>query len=157
MDVGDLGVMASVVDPGGALIGMWEAGEHKGFGVIDEPGAPAWFELHTRAYGPSLDFYRTVFGWDTFVASDAPEFRYTTLGEGDAALAGVMDDTVFPGEGPALWHVYIKVDDADAASARVVELGGTIRQAAQDTPYGRLVEAVDPTGTMFKLTGPNVG
>jgi predicted enzyme related to lactoylglutathione lyase len=157
MDVADLGVMASVVDPGGALIGMWQPGELAGFGVIDEPGAPAWFELHTRAYADSLDFYRGVFGWNTFVASDVPEFRYTTLGEGDAGLAGVMDDSVFPGEGPALWHVYFKVADADAAVARVLELGGTIGRPAEDTPYGRLAEGFDPTGTMFKLMGPNKG
>jgi uncharacterized protein len=157
MDVADLGVMASVVDPGGALIGMWQPGEHKGFGVIDEPGAPTWFELHTRAYAESLDFYRTVFGWDTSVASDVPEFRYTTLGEGDAALAGVMDDSVFPGAGPALWHVYIQVADVDATVARVTELGGTIGHQPEDTPYGRLAEAFDRTGTMFKLRGPNKG
>jgi len=157
MDVADLGVMASVIDPGGAVIGMWQPGEHKGFGIIDEPSAPAWFELHTRAYGQSLEFYRGVFGWDTHVASDAPEFRYTTLGEGEAALAGVMDDSVFPGEGPALWHVYIRVADVDATVARVTELGGTIGRPAEDTPYGRLAEAFDRTGTMFKLMGPNLG
>jgi len=157
MDVADLGVMASVIDPGGALIGMWEPREHKGFGIIDEPGAPAWFELHTRAYDASLDFYRAIFGWDTYVASDAPEFRYTTLGEGEAGLAGVMDDSVFPGEGPAQWHVYFKVDDVDATVARVVELGGTIGHQPEDTPYGRLAEGFDRTGTMFKLMGPNQG
>ena len=27
--------------------------------------------------------------------SDTAEFRYTTLGEGESQLAGIMDDTVF--------------------------------------------------------------
>src|SRR5262249_9897915 len=32
MDVGDLGTMAVVTDPGGAAIGMWQPGLHRGFG-----------------------------------------------------------------------------------------------------------------------------
>ena len=48
MDVMTLGRMAVIVDVGGAVIGMWQPGEHRGFGIIGEPGAPAWFELHTR-------------------------------------------------------------------------------------------------------------
>ena len=65
MDVMTLGRMAVVVDPGGAVIGMWQPGDHRGFGFVGEPGAPSWFELHTRAYEPSLAFYRAVFGWNT--------------------------------------------------------------------------------------------
>ena len=77
MDVMQLGRMAVVVDAGGAVIGMWQPGLHRGFGIVDEPGTPAWFELHTRDYDASIAFYRDVFGWTTQVASDTPEFRYT--------------------------------------------------------------------------------
>ena len=82
MAVGDLGVMGLLADVGGASIGTWQPGEHKGFGVVGEPGAPSWFELHTRAYAASIAFYRSVFGWDTHTASDADDFRYTTLQRG---------------------------------------------------------------------------
>ena len=34
MPVADLGTMAVVTDPGGAAIGMWQPGLHKGFGVV---------------------------------------------------------------------------------------------------------------------------
>ena len=54
-------------------------------GVLAEPGAPAWFELHTRDYDTSVQFYKDVFGWDAKTMSDTPDFRYTTLGEGDNA------------------------------------------------------------------------
>ena len=40
--------MAMVADPGGAAIGVWQPGLHKGFGIWGEPSTPAWFELHTR-------------------------------------------------------------------------------------------------------------
>ena len=44
-------------------------------------------------------FYRDVFKWDTHVAGDTPEFRYTTLGEGEDQLAGIMDASAFLPEG----------------------------------------------------------
>ena len=46
--------MAVVTDPGGAAIGIWQPGLHKGFGIYDEPGTPSWFELHTRDYDASV-------------------------------------------------------------------------------------------------------
>jgi predicted enzyme related to lactoylglutathione lyase len=152
MDVADLGTMAYVTDPGGAAIGVWQPGTFGGFGVLGEPGTPSWFELHTRDYDASLAFYREVFHWETNAASDTPEFRYTTQMDGDAQVAGVMDASGFLPEGvPSHWSVYFGVADTNAAVARVVELGGTIVQPAEDTPYGRLATVADPNGSVFKL------
>jgi predicted enzyme related to lactoylglutathione lyase len=155
MQVMDLGAMAVLLDAGQASIGVWQPGVHKGFGVIDEPGAPSWFEVHTRAYDDAVSFYRDVFGWETSVVSDAPEFRYTTLGEGDAALAGIMDASGFLPEGvPSHWSVYFGTADIDASLAKAVDLGGSIVLPAEDTPYGRIAQAADPTGVAFKLRQP---
>ena len=155
MDVGEQGTMAVVTDAGGAAIGIWQPGLHRGFGIHGEPGTPTWFELFTRDYDASVEFYRQVFGWDTHVAGDTPEFRYTTLGEGESQLAGIMDASGFLPEGvPAHWSIYFGVEDADAALAKIVELGGSVVRPAEDTPYGRLAEAADPTGAHFKLIQP---
>jgi predicted enzyme related to lactoylglutathione lyase len=156
MDVADLGTMAVVTDPGGAAIGVWQPGRHQGFGVYGEAGSPSWFELHTRDYQGAVAFYREVFGWDTHVVSDTPEFRYTTLRHGEGWLAGIMDGSGFlPDAMPAHWSVYFGVDDTDAALSKAAELGGSVVTAAMDTPYGRLATATDPTGAQFKLVGPN--
>jgi predicted enzyme related to lactoylglutathione lyase len=158
MQVDDLGTMGVVADPGGAVIGMWQPGSHKGFGLLFETGAPSWFELQTRDYEAAIAFYQKVFGWDTHVMSDSAEMRYTTLNnpEGEGWLAGVVDAGGFlPQELPAHWSVYFGVADADAALAKISELGGSVRQPAQDTPYGRLAGAVDPNGAQFKLVAPN--
>jgi hypothetical protein len=155
MAVMDLGSMAVLVDAGGAAIGAWQPGTHKGFGVIDEPGAPSWFELFTRDYDASVSFYRDVFRWDTTTVGDTPDFRYTTLGKEEAALAGIMDATGFLPEGvPAHWSIYFHTTDADASLARIVELGGAIVAPAESTPYGRMATVADPTGTTFKLRQP---
>ncbi len=151
MEVGELGTMAVFVDAGGAAIGAWRPGLHRGFGLIAEAGAPTWFELHTRDYDASVRFYQDVFGWDTSVMSDTPEFRYSTLGEGDDALAGIMLDTELPEGVPAHWAIYFGVEDTDKTLERVVDLGGTVLMPAEDTPYGRLAVAADPTGATFRL------
>lgn len=156
MAVGDLGVMAVMTDPGGAVIGAWEPGTFPGITVLAEPGTPGWFELHTRDYERVVEFYREVFRWDAHTMSDTAEFRYTTLGEGETMAAGIMDAAGFLPDGvPAHWSVYVAVDDTDAALARTVELGGSVVMPAEDTPYGRLAAAADPMGAVFKLVGPN--
>jgi uncharacterized protein len=152
MEVGELGTMAVVVDPGGASIGVWQPGLHKGFGALGEPGTPTWFELFTRDYKTVVPFYGEVFHWDTHVAGDTPEFRYATLGEGDGQLAGIMDASGFLPDGvPAHWSVYFGAEDTDAALAQIVDLGGSIVTPAEDTPYGRIAVASDPNGSQFKL------
>lgn len=156
MAVSDLGLMGMVLDPGGAATGLWQPGAFAGTGVLNEPNAPAWFELHTMGYDAVLPFYRDVFGWDIHTQSDVPEFRYSTLGEGDGQLAGMMDDSVHAPEGsPSFWAVYIQVADADATAARAVELGGQVEMVPEDTPYGRLAVLVDPTGSRISLLQPN--
>ncbi len=152
MAVTTLGTMAVLTDPGGAAIGLWQPGDHKGFGVLDEPGSPSWFELHTRDYDAAVPFYEKVFDWDTHTMGDTPEFRYTTLGEGESQLAGIMDSSAWlPEDVPAHWAVYFAVDDTDASLAATAKLGGSTLVPAEDTPYGRIAVAADPTGAPFRL------
>jgi hypothetical protein len=156
MPVGDLGTMGMVADPGGAAIGVWQPGQHKGFGVVAEAGAPGWFEVYTRDYEATIAFYRDVFGWETQTVGDTPEFRYTLAQRGSDQLAGIMDGSGFLPEGvPAHWVVYFGTEDADATLAKITSLGGSVVMPAEDTPYGRLAEAADPTGVHFKLVAPN--
>ena len=136
-----------VSDPGGAVIGGWQPGTHQGFGVHGEPGTPSWFELHTRDYGASVDFYRKVFAWDTHVASDTPDLRYTTLGEGETARwPASWTPTAFLPEGSGALVGLLGTADADTTLAKIVEIGGSIVEPATDTPYGWLAPAADPTG-----------
>ena len=156
MRVGDTGTMAFVIDPAGAAIGVWQPQDFFGFATYAETGAPSWWELLTKDYATALSFYRDVFGWDTAVMGDTDEFRYSVAMDGENQSAGVMDAAAFLPEGvPSHWSVYFAVDDADAALARVQELGGTVVAPAEDTPYGRLATAADPGGAQFKLVAPN--
>ena len=63
-----------------------------------------------------------------------------------------MDATSFlPAGAPASWSIYFGADDTDKTLAKIVDLGGSIVQPAEDTPYGRLATATDATGALFKL------
>jgi predicted enzyme related to lactoylglutathione lyase len=152
MAVGDLGHMALVTDPGGAAVGIWQPGEHQGFAARGEVNAPGWFEVLSNDYDAVVPFYENVFGWDTHTMSDAPDFRYTTLGKDEHAVAGIMAV-----DGPSHWSAYLTVADTDDTVTRAVGLGGSVVEAATDTPYGRLATIADPGGVPFKVMGPNRG
>jgi predicted enzyme related to lactoylglutathione lyase len=152
MEIPETGTMAMVSDPAGAVFGLWQAGGHKGFGRYNEPGSVTWDELNTREFKAAIDFYAGVFGWDYDKTSDTDDFRYYTAKVGGETVAGVMDAANFlPAEAPSHWAVYFSVANADESIAKLQELGGSVVQPAQDTPYGRMAMVTDPTGAFFRL------
>jgi len=154
MQVGDSGIQAVLIDPTGAHFGVWQPLEFAGFTVLHEKNAPSWFELHTRDYDRALDFYRSVFGWETNAIEG---MAYSTVADPDGGeeVAGVLDAAPFLPEGvPSHWSVYWEVADAAATAALAGRLGGTVVNDAEDTPYGRLATCLDPTGSEFKLRTP---
>ena len=122
--MGDLGTMAVLADAGGAMIGMWQPGEHRG-GVVAATNAPCHFELFTRDYDRSVQFYKDVFGWQPDTAATSPASATRVLPVADGEQAGIMDASDWLPEGvPAHWSVYFAVDDVDATLAKAKALGG---------------------------------
>ena len=50
-DIGDAGRMAFVADPTGAAVALWQANQHIGATLVNEPGALIWDELITDNAG----------------------------------------------------------------------------------------------------------
>lgn len=150
--VSDQGSVAHLADPSGAKFGLWQGQRLRGFGLHGESGAAVWHELMTRQYRQCVDFYASVLEWELQVESETAEFRYTTgLLDGDQQ-AGIMDAADFLPEGvPSAWAVYFGVENTDDAEVRVRELGGTVIAEPEDSPYGRMCAAADPSGVEFKL------
>lgn len=146
----DIGSMAVVVDPGGAAVGAWQPGTHRG-GVVATTGAPCHFELHTKKYDEALEFYKAVFGWEPEAVSDTPALRYSVQNVGDGENAGIMDAAQFADDPLSGWGVYFAVDDTDAALDKIGALGGRTVTPPEDSPYGRIAVAADSNGAMFKL------
>jgi uncharacterized protein len=152
MDIHDIGSMALLRDAGGASVGLWQPGTHRGFGARGIAGAPVWHELHTWRYAETVRFYQQALQWRTNEMSDSPEFRYTVqVDDAGQELAGIMDGTSIAAEGASTWSTYWGSDDVDATLAAVERMGGRVTRPAEDTPFGRLAEVVDPTGAAFKL------
>jgi hypothetical protein len=156
LQVGDLGHMAFVNDPSGALVGIWQPGGNDGISVRGKVGTPAWFELFTSDFAAATEFYVQAFGWTLHTVGDSDEFRYSTLGKDEDALAGVMDASGLLDGARSAWSVYFAVADTDATVRDAEEAGGSVVRAPEDTPYGRMAELADPQGATFKILGPNL-
>ncbi len=165
-DVVDAGRMAILRDPQGAVFCVWQAGRTKGAKVVNEHGAVNFNTLRTTNLEAAKKFYGEVFGWTTLSLAGA-EF-WTLPGYGDyletivpgtrkgAAELGAagFEDVVavlepLKGDEPPNWHVTFAVNDADAAAASAVKLGGKVLVPPLDAPFVRLTVLADPEGTPF--------
>ena len=147
-DVPGAGRMAFVLDPGGATVALWQAGDHIGATLVNEPGAVIWNELVTADPAASAPFYREVAGLTTSTMSFG-DGDYTLFEAGEAQVAGTTPPQV-PGT-PNHWHVYFAMTDADATTAKAIELGGQVLTKPYDTPVGRIAALADPQGAAFSI------
>ncbi|HEX6523696.1 MAG TPA: VOC family protein, partial [Streptosporangiaceae bacterium] len=60
----DAGRMAFVIDPSGAAVALWQANQHIGATLVNEPGTVTWNELITDDPAAAA-FYRQVLGVTT--------------------------------------------------------------------------------------------
>ena len=63
MDVGPMGRMAIALDRQGNVFGLWQAAEHTGVRIHDEPGALVWTEAAVDDQHGARAFYSAVFGF----------------------------------------------------------------------------------------------
>ena len=147
-DVVDAGRMSFVMDPSGAPVALWQAGQHIGATLVNEPGTLNWNELITPDQGV-FSFYATVTGLATESMDMGEGEPYTVFKAGDAMVGGSMPPQM-PGV-PTHWHVYFGTDDADATAAKATELGGSVGVPPFDTPVGRIAILSDPQGAVFSV------
>jgi predicted enzyme related to lactoylglutathione lyase len=146
-DVMDAGRMSFVLDPSGAPVALWQANQHIGASLVNEPGTVTWNELITDNPA-AVSFYEQVLGVTTTTA-DMGDDKYTMFEVGGQQVGGTMPPQM-PGV-PNHWHVYFAVADADAAAAKIKQLGGSVVVEPFDTPIGKMAVAADPQGAVFSL------
>ncbi len=156
MDIPGAGRMVFGLDPTGGAFGVWQAAGHYGAQLTQDPGAPAWAELHTRDGAAADAFYRGLFGYQQEQTGDVLGFDYAIWSVGDRQVAGRMvDGPDVPAEVPPHWLVYFAVDDTDAAVERATAGGGRLQMGPDDSPYGRLAVLADPHGAVFSVIDPS--
>lgn len=165
-DVFDSGRMGMFTDPEGAAFFVWQPGQHRGSGAVNEHGAVNFNNLHTDDVEAAKAFYGAVFGWETMDVAGSP--FWTLPGYGDhleeltpglragmrqmGAPEGFEDvvATMLPREGsPARWSVIFAVDDVDATVSLARQLGGTVLAEPADGPWVRYAVLADPAGASF--------
>jgi hypothetical protein len=117
-------------------------------------GTFSWVENATTDQDGAKAFYGAAFGWD-YDDSPVGDGIYYSMGKLDgsyiAAIAPQQQDERAMGV-PPHWNSYITVDDVDAVSARVEELGGTLHAPPFDVmEVGRMSALSDPTGAVVYL------
>jgi uncharacterized protein len=170
-DIMEAGRMAVLTDPEGAAFCVWQAKQHKGARIVNEPGSLNFNGLNTRDLGAAKSFYGSMFGWEAlgleggvqmwrlpgygaFLEKSDPGLRKRMAESGApegfedvvATLNPIADDQ--PGT-PAHWSVTFAVDDADATAARATELGGQVVVPPVDAPWVRMTVITDPQGARF--------
>jgi len=166
-DIFDFGRMAVFADPEGAVFCVWQANQHRGATVVNEPGSLNFNTLNTRDPERAADFYGAVFGWDLldssmwalpaygeFLEQRTPGRRQNMADVGapprfDEVVASLMPIADDQAGTPAHWSVTFAVEDADATAARAAELGGTVLVAPVDAPWVRMAVISDPQGATF--------
>ena len=150
-DVGSLGRVFFAADSGGATFGVWEARDHPGIQLANQPGALTWEECWTRDFEGAQRFYADVFGY-TYDDMSSEGFTYAVINLGDRGVGGIaLLGPPMPADMPAYWGVYFGVADTDAGVASATEAGATVVQPAADTPYGRMAVMRGPHGEQFTL------
>jgi uncharacterized protein len=150
MTLGPSGRLAMIADPGGAAVGVWQADQHIGAGVVEEPGAMTWWEVNTRAFEDCKRFYGQVFGWSA-EPLEAPGVNYATWRLDGRTVGGMLEMTPEWEGIPSTWMTYFAVTDTDRAAARAGELGGSVGAPPFDTTFGRIAVLVDPAGGHFSV------
>ncbi|MEV7233654.1 VOC family protein [Streptomyces sp. NPDC051020] len=90
--VGRSGVLAQAADPGGAVFGLWQAGDRSGFEKRNEPGSFCWTEVYTRQKDRVDAFYEKVFGFlGTDLGESGTDHGEPGTGDGDTGAGDAGD------------------------------------------------------------------
>ena len=151
-DVMDVGRMAVIADPQGAVFQLWQPKKHIGAGVLDEVGALCWTELMTTDTGAAEAFYTGLLPWRAETKPMGPGMTYTIFRRGEAGAGGMMKITPEMGPVPPNWGVYFQVADCDATLAKATGMGAKVVVPPQDVPnVGRFAILTDPQGAHFAI------
>jgi predicted enzyme related to lactoylglutathione lyase len=121
--------------------------------MVGSHGCFVWYELTTTDAEAAKAFYTAVVGWGIRDAS-MPAAAYTLFTAGEVPVAGLM---ALPSEARKMgaqprWTGYVGVDDVDAATDRLRQLGGAVYVPPTDVPdVSRFSIVADPQAATLAL------
>lgn len=150
-DVFDVGRMAVLRDPTGAIFSIWEAKKHPGIGITGVDGTLCWADLSTSDPARAEKFYAGLLGW-TIMRGDKDPGDYLHIKNGDAFIGGIPPAAHRDPHVPPHWLAYFAVSNCDKTAARAKELGATFHLPPMSLEnVGRFAVLADPQGAVFAI------
>ena len=147
----NLGRVAAIVDPEGAVIGLASSniGDPDDRTTRSAPGRVVWSELLSRDPVAASAFYKLVAGYDIEIVNRRGG-QYTFLSNNGVNRVGIMPK---PGdEIDPVWLTYFGVSDPREAAARAKQLGGTVLlPPSPELRDGTMAVVTDPAGAILVL------
>jgi uncharacterized protein len=150
-DVMDIGRMAVVQDPTGAVFCVWQARKNTGIRIAHAHGTLCWADLITPDAERASDFYSGLFGWQVTADPKDPS-GYLHIKNGEHFIGGVPPAAFRPPGVPPHWMAYFQVDDVDAAASKARQMGANLYLAPTTMEgVGRMSVIADPQGAVFSI------
>jgi uncharacterized protein len=152
LDVFDAGRMATIQDPTGATVSLWEPGKHPGFRISKVPGTFCAADLSTSDQEAASRFYEQLFGWHVEKEDENSSHNYFHLFYGGEFIGGILPPAFRKPGTPPHWQIYILVADCDVSAAKAQSLGAKLFLPPMIVEnIGRMAVIADPQGAVIAL------
>ena len=122
-------------------------------------GVPAWIDTAQPDPDGTAAFYAALFGWEFAELQPVDDGRRYLVASLDGRQVAAVTSPPAGVAGSPAWNTHVAVDDADAATTRVREAGGTVLAGPFDLfDLSRIAWCADRDGAGFGLWEPrNIG
>jgi uncharacterized protein len=150
-DVMDVGRMAVIQDPTGAIFCPWQSNKNNGIGIAHVAGTLCWADLSTPDVKRASAFYSGLFGWQLTADPKDPS-GYLHIKNGEHFIGGIPPAVYRQPGVPPHWLAYFQVDDVDASAAKAKQMGAKLYLAPMTMEgVGRMSVIADPQGAVFAI------
>jgi uncharacterized protein len=154
-DVYNAGRMAVLQDTTGAVVSVWQAKSHSGFGIKGVPGTFCVADLSTPDQDGASRFYEQFFGWRIGKEDEDPAHNYYHLFHHDEFIGGILPPASRNPGTPPHWQIYLQISDCDATAAKANNLGAKLYMPPTKIEnIGRMAVMADPQGAAFAIFEP---
>jgi len=147
-DVLDVGRMAVLKDPQGAVFAVWQPRARIGAERVNDVGCLCMNELATTDVEAARSFYGNLFGWRTETLDGGGDGPLALAHIGETLNAGFF---AVQGGAPPHWRPVFTVESTETAMDQARELGGTRLLEPLELPDGSIAMALDAQGALFGL------
>jgi predicted enzyme related to lactoylglutathione lyase len=150
-DVMDVGRMAVIQDPTGAIFSVWQAKKNQGVTIGGVDNTVCWADLSTPDPGRAKNFYSGLFAWELTTSPNDPS-GYLHIKNGEHFIGGIPPAEHRDKHIPPHWLLYFQVADAKAATDKATQLGAKILMPLMTMEkVGTWSIVADPQGAVFAL------